>query len=184
MPERILIFLGFLAALAIAYWNITKRYPIIGDYQKKIQSIHFLEDEVQSLKSQYPEKLLKETEQGYLRALDYVFTNEEHINLWFEYFKERAQSTGLEMESRLITNHISKTPKATILMKSYQIELKPVKSATNTIPPHERLLSLLYEISTNQFKRLDFLELKAAGDGTQLEQAAIGIQLWYLTNAP
>lgn len=184
LPERLLIFIAFLLSLAIAYWDITKRYPLIGDYQKKIQSIHLREDEIAALKSQYTDQLLKETEPGYLNALNYVFTNEEDINLWFDYFKTRAKSVGLEMEQRPTTNNVVKTPKASIIMKSYQIELKPMALTTNALPAHERLLYFLQELSTNQFKRLDFMELKAAGDGNQLEQAIVGVQLWYLTNAP
>ncbi|MGC8743529.1 MAG: hypothetical protein ACP5T0_06590 [Verrucomicrobiia bacterium] len=184
LPERLLIFIGFLLSIAIAYWDITKRYPLIGDYQKKIQSVHIREDEIAGLKSQYTDQLLKETEPGYLNALNYVFTNEEDINLWFDYFKTRAKNVGLEMEQRPTTNNVVKTPKASIIMKSYQIELKPMALTTNALPTHERLLYFLQELSTNQFKRLDFMELKAAGDGNQLEQAIVGIQLWYLTNAP
>lgn len=184
LPERLLIVFGFLLALGIAYWSITKRYPLISEYQKKVQSVHSLEDEVQRIKAQYPEKLLKETESGYLRAMEFVFTNEDDIKYWFDYFQQRAGLVGLEMKQKLITNDIIKTAKAPIFLKSYQIDLTPSKAGTNAILPHERLLLFLQELSTNQYKRLDFLELKAAGDGNQLEQAIVGVQLWYFTNAP
>ncbi len=185
LPERLLIIFVFLLALVIAYWSITKRYPLIGEYQKKSQSIHSLEDEVQRIKAQYPEQILKETESGYLRAMDFVFTNEDHIKFWFDYFQQRAGLVGLEMKQQLISNDIIKTVKAPIFLRSYQVELKPLQHySTNRLSPHERLLSFLYELSTNQYKRLDFVELKAAGDGNQLEQAIVGIKLWYFTNAP
>ncbi len=185
LPARLLIVFGFLLALGIAHWSITKRYPLISDYQKKVQSVHLLEDEVQRIKAQYPEKILKETEAGYLRAMEFVFTNEDDIKYWFDYFQQRAELVGLGMKQQLITNDIIKTVKAPIFLRSYQVELKPLQHySTNTLSPHERLLSFLYELSTNQYKRLDFVELKAAGDGNQLEQAIVGIKLWYFTNAP
>jgi len=184
LTERLLIIFVFLLALVIAYWSITKRYPLIGEYQKKIQSIYSLENEVQQLKTKYPEQVLKETEPGYLRSMEFVFTNEDHIKFWFDYFQQRAGIVGLEMKQQLITNDIIKIVKAPIFLRSYQVELKPLQQSTNTLSPHERLLSFLYELSTNQYKRLDFVELKAAGDGNQLEQAIVGIKLWYFTNAP
>ncbi len=184
LPQRLLIIFGFLLSLAIVYWSITKRYPLISEYQKKIQSIHSLEDEVQQLKAKYPEQVIKESSPSYLSAMDFVFTNEEHIKLWFDYFQQQAESSGLEMTQQLINRNILKTAKAPIFLMSYQIDLKPSQTFTNSVQPHERLLSFLHELSTNQYKRLDFMELKATGDGNQLVQATLGIQLWYFTNAP
>lgn len=184
LPERLLITILFIGALALAYWNLHKRYPLIEDYQKKILEVRLLEETVREAKSKYPETVLKETEPGYLRALELVFTNQEHIKLWFDYFQRRAEAIGLEMQPYLVTNISINTPKAPIFLYSYRLNLKPIQVSTNFIPVHERLLSFLYELSTNQYKRLDFMELKASGDGNQLEQAVVGIQLWYFTNAP
>lgn len=183
LTARVTVFIILLASLGVAYWSIIKRYPLIEDYQKKILSVYALQDEVQSLKNQYPDSLLKATETGYLHALELVFTNQEHLKLWEEYFHNRAAMHGLDMSEKLVTNRTFKTPKSEIKQLVYQIELKPSKG-TMFIPPHERLLMFLHELSTNQFKRIDTIELKALGDGTNLDYAIIGLQVWYYTNAP
>lgn len=183
LPARLLVFLCLLSALGIAYWNLVKRYPLIDDYQKKILAVYTLQEEVQQLKSQYPEQLLKATETGYLRSLELIFTNQEHLKLWYEYFQRRAAIHGLDMTERLVTNRTYKTPKLEVKQLLYQIELKPSKGSM-FVPPHERLLMFLHELSTNQYKRIDTIELKALGDGTNLDHAIIGLQLWYFTNAP
>jgi|GEM_PF-6720515 hypothetical protein len=183
LTARVALLLLLLASLGVAYWSTFKRYPLIEVYQKKIQSVYALQDEIQTLKAQYPEQLLKETEPGYLRTLELVFTNQEHLKLWQEYFQKRAAMHGLDMSEKLITNRIFKTPKTEIQQLLYEVELKPSKGEM-FIPPHERLLMFLHEISTNQFKRIDNIELKAIGDGTNLNYAIIGLQVWYYTNAP
>lgn len=183
LPVRVLLFLALLMGLVIAYWHITKRYPLINEYQRKIESIYSFQDEVQLLKNQYPESLLHATETGYLNVIDIIFTNQEHFQLWTDYFQKRAANYGLDMAQKFITNRTYKTPKTDIKQLSIQFELKPSK-INIPIPPHERLLMFLHELSTNQYKKIDMVELKALGDGTNFDHAIIGLQVWFFTNAP
>lgn len=183
LPVRISLFVLLSISVLIAYWHTIKRYPLINEYQKKINDIYAFQDEVQNLKTHYPENLLYSLEPGYLNVLNLIFTNQEHLQLWSEYYQKRAFNYGLEINQKSLFSKNYKTAKSELTQLSIQYELKPLNIATS-IPPHERLLLFLYEISTNQFKRIDMIELKALGDGTNFDRAVIGLQVWLLTNAP
>lgn len=184
LPERVIILLTFLIALGVAYWSVTKRYPLIGDYQNKILEVTRYENQVHQLENQFPTQLLANTQAGYLRALNYIFTNDQHLAYWRDYLRTRAEALGLEMEDRIVTNKPLKTPKDNINIMLYQLEVRPARSSTNTMPPHERVLYFLYELGTNQFKKVDFVQLEALGDGSNFNRAVVGLEIYSYTNAP
>lgn len=188
-PARFFMLLVVASILTLQWWTWFRRYPLIAKKQQEVQQVLQLEGEVQRLAGAWSESDAAQTEAKFKQALDHLFTGDTGAVACLDQLQQPTHAPTLAINVNLQGGqpHPQASDTVTIVPTFWQVSTpdatkfttgKPTAS-TPSVSMQAALLKLLQELTTNQPKRMDFVELHVSGDGTNMNQARVGFRLWF-----
>jgi hypothetical protein len=185
-PARFFMVLVLAGTLTLEWWTWCRRYPLIAQRQQEVQQVHQLEGEVQRLQGAWSEDDAVQTEAALQRAREHLFTGNTGTAACLDQLQQPAHAPALNINVKLgsVQPHPQFNDTLMIVPTSWEVTApivpgKPT-SAAPSVSIQEGLLELLQELTTNQPKRMDLVDLNVVGDGSNMTQAKVGFRLWFL----
>lgn len=185
-PARFFMLLVVAGTLMLQWWTWFRRYPLIAQKQQEVQQVLQLEGEVQRLAGAWSEDAAAQVEAELGRAREQLFTGDTGTVACLDQLQQPTRAPTLAINVRLQEGHPHpQSSDALMIVPTFwevaaPIERKPTVSTSAVPIQGGDLLKLLQELTTNQPKRMDLVELRVTGDGSNMTQARVGFRLWFL----
>lgn len=183
-PPRFFMLLLLAAALALQWWTWFRRFPLIAQKQSEMHQVFRLEGEVQQMKLGWSADESLKVEKGLKQAREHLFTGETNSAACFNQIHQPAHTPALAIDVTLQEALPHPQHSDTLLVVPTLWDLKPAVGGSSDVPLQGVLLSFLQELTTNQPKRMDLVELTVNGDGKALTHAQAVVRLWFQEDAP
>jgi hypothetical protein len=155
-----------------------------------VQQVLQLEGEVQRLAGAWSEDAATQAEEKLKRASEHLFTGDTSTAACLDQLQQptRAPTLAINVKLQAGQPHPQSSDTLTIVPTIWEVTAPTVGTPTASKPTagtpsismQEGLLKLLQELTTNQPKRMDLVELSVLGDGSNMTQAKVGFRLWFL----
>jgi hypothetical protein len=189
-PARFFMLLLVAATLTLEWWTWFRRYPLIAQKQQEVQQVLQLEGEVQRLAGAWSEDAAAQVEAKLQQAREHLFTGDTGTTACLDQLQQPARVPTLAINVKLQGGlpHPQSSDTLTIVPTFWEVTAPTVgqvgggkpANGTSSASMQEGLLKLLQELTTNQPKRMDLVELSVVGDGNNMTQARVGFRLWFL----
>jgi hypothetical protein len=185
-PARFFMLLVVAGTLTLQWWTWFRRYPLIAQKQQEVQQVHQLDGEVQRLAGAWSEDNAAQTEAELKRAREHLFSGDIGTPACLDQLQQPTRAPNLAINVKLGSGrpHPQSSDTLMIVPTSWEVtvpKVGPPNVGTPTVSMQGDLLKLLQELTTNQPKRMDLVELSVLGDGSNMTQAKIGFRLWFRT---
>jgi hypothetical protein len=189
-PTRFFMVLVITATLALQWWTWLKRYPLIAQKQQEMQKMLQLEGEVQRLAGAWSDDVAAQEEEKFERARGQLFAGSPHTAVCLDQLQQPSRASTLAIDVKLQQGHPHPQSSDTLLIVPTFWEVTAAVDKTtgskpsrgkSTVSMQGGLLKLLQELTTNQPKRMDLVELNVWGDGSAMTRARVGFRLWFPT---
>ena len=184
-PARFFMLLLVTATLTLEWWTWFRRYPLIAQKQQEVQQVLQLEGEVQRLAGTWSEDAAAQVETKLQQARERLFTGDTGSTACLGQLQEptRAPTLAINVKLHQAQPHPQSSDTLTIVPTFWEVTPPTVGKLAVGAPTDSMqggLLKLLQELTTNQPKRMDLVELSVSGDGSSMTQARVGFRLWFL----
>ncbi|MEZ0277245.1 MAG: hypothetical protein ACAH88_20200 [Roseimicrobium sp.] len=187
-PARFFMVLVVAGTLTLQWWTWFRRYPLIAQKQQEVQQVLQLEGEVQRLAGAWSEDAAAQTEAKLKQAREQLFTGNTGTTACLDQLQQPTHAPTLAIKVQLQEGlpHPQSSDTLTIVPTFWEVTLPTDKPTgkpavgTPTVSMQGGLLKLLQELTTNQPKRMDLVELSVSGDGSNMTRARVGFRLWFL----
>ncbi len=178
-PTRFFMLLLVAGTLTLEWWTWFRRYPLIAQKQAEVQQGCKLEGEVQQLEPAWSEAAAAQAEAKLQQARAHLFTGDTNTAACLDQLQQPTRAPTLAINVKLQEGQPHPQSSDTLMIVPTVWEVASPTIGTPTASMQGPLLKLLQELTTNQPKRMDLVELSVLGDGSNMIQAKIGFRLWF-----
>lgn len=183
-PTRFFMLLLVACTLTMQWWTWFRRYPLIAQKQQEVQQALHLESEVQLLAGAWSDDAAAQVEARLDRARQLLFTGDASTVACLDQLRQPAGAPTLAISVKLQEGqpHPQSTDTLTIVPTFWEVTPPPASKQNAGVPAasmQQGLLKLLQELTTDQPKRMDLVELSVWGDGASMTRARVGFRLWF-----
>jgi hypothetical protein len=188
-PARFFTLLVVVGVLTLEWWTWFRRFPLIAQKQQEVQRVLQLEGEVQRLGGAWSEQDAARIEAQLEQARERLFTGSMGNASCFDQLQQPTREPSLAINVKMQEGqpHPLSGDSLMIVPTFWEVTPAIVRAAVGGppvgMPPgsmQAAVLKLLQELTTNQPKRMELVELSVSGDGNNLTRARLGFRLWFL----
>jgi hypothetical protein len=188
-PARFFTLLVVAGTLTLEWWTWFKRYPLIAQKQQEVQRVLQLEGEVQRLAGAWSEDDATRTQAKLDQARAHLFTGDTAAASCFDQLNQPSRAPTLAINVKLQSGqpHPHSSDTLTIVPTVWEVTTPVVRTPVGNpivgapaVSMQGGLLKLLQDLTANQPKRMDLVELSVLGDGHNMTSAKVGFRLWFL----
>jgi hypothetical protein len=184
-PLRFFMLLVVAGTLTLQWWTWFRRYPLIAQKQLELRGVLQLEGEVQRLEGSWSKDTAAQVEAKLQQARERLFTGDTGTAACFDQLQQPTRAPTLALNAKLQGGQPHPEFGDTLTIVPTFLEVAAPKAptpaaGTPTVSMQGGLLTLLQDLTTNQPKRMDLVELSVSGDGSNMTKARVGFRLWFL----
>ena len=177
---RMLMVALIVIAAGLQWFCWSKRHPLVGLRQAEIRKITQLEDAVEKLKKTWSDEAAAKADARLQQSYAHLLTGSPESGAWSEEIHKPGSVASVAVSATLGKSKPHPRHPDTLLVAPTTWNLDLKKSGS---PKLTDLMSLLKNLTGDQSKRIDLVSLTISGDGTDLTNAVIGLDLWFLKEA-
>jgi len=184
IPESVMlrgvIVLLVIIPVAVMFWSIKKRVPMLNMEQEEVRRVYELETQISRFRASWSEAEARSIKAAWEKDKSMIPGDYEDIASWLERVNHLASLAGFSMtyqigeiaKSTARIEDVSKAPVTIRLFAPY--EMRTGEGRNKAYPS---LLKFVHGVSESAFW-VDLVGLNISGDGDGIKEAALSLEIW------
>jgi hypothetical protein len=181
---RVVLLTVFGGSLALLWWSVKVRLPIIDRTARESTKVILLGNQVQQMELRWNDSEAEEVTEALQAQQQRLFTNAVEFPAWQDELQRRGNALLLKITTQTALNQKHPATHRKLSVVPATVGIESAGRSTNSL--YNRVLRLLDEFQTAP-KRMDVIDLSATATSNSLSSVRLAVHFWMdesQTNVP